>query len=579
MFPIYELTLNQRGDDAPIFEYVNPPTAQVGPPVGNPFTYTLTAVDTGTIHFGALAFGERYCGDYWNWTYLGGMSGPITVSPRVVINEVAWMGTAASPFDEWIELYNNGSSAIDLTGWTLTAADSRPSISLNGIIPAHGYYLLERTDDDSVPGVPADQIYTGELENMGEDLVLRDATSTVVDRVDSSAGWFAGHADARVPMVRVDTLADGSFESNWTHNPRCGSPTNSAGMIYVCLIAVAITDHPLDYAVYFNERAITATTTTTATTPMEDALLDLINGAATSIDVALYGMDRQSVIDALIAAHNGGVTVRVVGDDEAATVDYPDSYQALVDAGITVITDANLSKIQHNKFLIIDGEVVWTGSTNFTDTGLTLNANNSIVITDTTLAATYGAEFAEMWAGNFHEAKTDNTAHILEYEGTQVESYFSPTDLVAFEVWLELFNADETIHFAMFYWTDEVLTERVVERLNAGVGVYGVWDQVGAANADSDDEALIVAGVHIRIEDFPGQVHHKFAVIDVEGSDPTVILGSYDWMEAGAYDNDENTLIIHDQELARAYYAEWLRLWYALGEEVYLPVVVSNWPP
>ena len=27
------------------------------------------------------------------------------------------------------------------------------------------------------------------------------------------------------------------------------------------------------------------------------------------------------------------------------------------------------------------------------------------------------------------------------------------------------------------------------------------------------------------------------------------------------YDNDENTLIIHDRELARAYYAEWQRLW------------------
>jgi len=39
-----------------------------------------------------------------------------------------------------------------------------------------------------------------------------------------------------------------------------------------------------------------------------------------------------------------------------------------------------------------------------------------------------------------------------------------------------------------------------------------------------------------------------------------VILGSYNWTEAGAYDNDENTLFLHDRELARAYYAEWQRL-------------------
>jgi phosphatidylserine/phosphatidylglycerophosphate/cardiolipin synthase-like enzyme len=135
---------------------------------------------------------------------------------------------------------------------------------------------------------------------------------------------------------------------------------------------------------------------------MEDALLSFINGASVRIEVALYGLNRQSVVDALIAAHDDDVTVRVVGDDEAATGSYIDSYQALVDSGITVVTDSSLSKIQHNKFLIIDDTVIWTGSTNFTDTGLTLNANNSIVVTDTYLSAVYGAEFDEMWAGSFH---------------------------------------------------------------------------------------------------------------------------------------------------------------------------------
>jgi phosphatidylserine/phosphatidylglycerophosphate/cardiolipin synthase-like enzyme len=69
----------------------------------------------------------------------------------------------------------------------------------------------------------------------------------------------------------------------------------------------------------------------------------------------------------------------------------------------------------------------------------------------------------------------------------------------------------------------------------------------------------------------------------MEGDDPVVIVGSYNWTEAGAYDNDENMLIIHDRELARAYYAEWQRLWETVpiervcnAFEVYLPVVVSD---
>ncbi len=501
----------------------------------------------------------------------------------VVISESAWMGTATSSSDEWIELYNNTSGAIDLTGWTLNAADGTPSISLSGTVPIGGYFLLERSNDDSVPGVDADQTYSGALSDDGEDLVLRDDALSVIDRVDCSSGWFAGHKDGRVPMVRVDTSAYGSLASNWTHNPRCGTATNSAGVSRDCTLTVTNIGHPLDYTVYFDERATTATDTTTDPTPMETALLTLIDGASTSIDVALYDLNRQSVVEALIAAHDRGVTVQVVGDDDAATGSSSSGYQDLIDAGITVITDADTSKIQHNKFMVFDSQAVWTGSTNFTDTGLTLNANNTIVVTDTTLADTYTTEFAEMWAGKFHEDKADNTAHLLDYNGTRLESYFSPTDLVAFEVWDELAAADETIHFAIFLWTDDLLTDRVVERLGAGAEVYGVWDQLGAANTYSADEALCVAGARIKVEDFAGKVHHKFAVIDVEGSDPTVILGSYNWTSSGAYDNDENTLIIHDRDLAQAYHAEWQRLWSALGTETicerfltYLPLTLKN---
>jgi phosphatidylserine/phosphatidylglycerophosphate/cardiolipin synthase-like enzyme len=509
---------------------------------------------------------------------------PILASPQdsreVVISEIAWMGTTDSYADEWIELYNNTGSSIDLTGWSLNAIDGTPSIALSGTIPAGGYFLLERTDDNSVPGVTADQVYTGALGDDGEDLILDDGASSVIDEVDCSSGWFAGNADGRVPMTRSALSGDGSQSSSWTHNPRCGTATNSAGVSRTCTLTVTNVGHNLDYAVYFNERATTATATTTSHTTIEDALLDLIDGASTSIDIALYGLDRQSVVGALVAAHNRSVAVRVVGDDEAMTGEYSSSYQELISTGITIMTDTTTSKIQHNKFLVVDSNIVWTGSTNFTDTGLTLNANNSIVITDTTLASIYTTEFEEMWAGAFHEAKTDNTIHILDYNGTQVEVYFSPTDLVAFEVWGELASVDQSMHFAMFFWTDEMLADRTVERLNSGAEVYGVWDQLGAASPFSMDETLAGAGAQISIEDFAGKVHHKFAVIDVGSSDPMVILGSYNWTGSGAYDNDENTLIIHDQDLAQLYYQEWLKLWSALEpKDLYLPLVLRVFPP
>jgi hypothetical protein len=169
---------------------------------------------------------------------LPALAAPQAAPLDVVVSEIAWMGTTASSNDEWIELYNTTGGPVDLTGWTLSAADSNPSIILNGTIPAGGHFLLERTDDDTVPGVPADQIYTGALGNDGEDLVLRDGASNIVDHVDCSAGWFSGHSDGRVPMVRVSTTASGSLTSTWTYNPRCGTATNSMGISHTCVLTV-----------------------------------------------------------------------------------------------------------------------------------------------------------------------------------------------------------------------------------------------------------------------------------------------------------------------------------------------------
>ena len=143
-----------------------------------------------------------------------------TVSPGdVVINEVAWGGTAASSADEWIELYNVTAAPITLTGWLLAAPDGSPSITLCGVIPAQAYFLLERTDDDTVSDVPADQIYTGGLVNDGETLLLTDTLGACIDTANADGdGWPAGSGSPNYDsMERVDPIAPDSAE-NWASN-------------------------------------------------------------------------------------------------------------------------------------------------------------------------------------------------------------------------------------------------------------------------------------------------------------------------------------------------------------------------
>jgi hypothetical protein len=144
---------------------------------------------------------------------------PTTVpSLALLINEVAWGGTQADSNDEWIELYNPGAQAINLAGWKLVAPDGSPEIILGGQVAAGGYYLLERTDDNTVSDVPASLIYGGALSKDGEALKLLAPNESVVDTANLDGGaWPAGSGSPNyASMERRGVLPDSA--TSWITN-------------------------------------------------------------------------------------------------------------------------------------------------------------------------------------------------------------------------------------------------------------------------------------------------------------------------------------------------------------------------
>lgn len=139
-----------------------------------------------------------------------------------MINEIAWAGTDASSSDEWIELYNTGMTAQDLSGWTIAALDGKPTLSLSGSIAPQAFFLIERTSDETVIDIVADLVIPfsgGSLENAGETLELRDATGAVIDSVPCESGWFAGSASPDyATMERIDVSGPSHEASNWLSN-------------------------------------------------------------------------------------------------------------------------------------------------------------------------------------------------------------------------------------------------------------------------------------------------------------------------------------------------------------------------
>ncbi|MCD6550447.1 lamin tail domain-containing protein [bacterium] len=142
----------------------------------------------------------------------------------VVINEIAWMGTKSDANDEWIELLNNTDEEVNLDGWQLYSQDGSPSTTLSGIIPANGYFLLERSDNQTISDIETDQIYTGAFSNNGEKLELRDSFGNLIDSVDCSSGWFSGRNRKikerwiRMSMERINPQLSGDDPSNWMTN-------------------------------------------------------------------------------------------------------------------------------------------------------------------------------------------------------------------------------------------------------------------------------------------------------------------------------------------------------------------------
>jgi phosphatidylserine/phosphatidylglycerophosphate/cardiolipin synthase-like enzyme len=310
-------------------------------------------------------------------------------------------------------------------------------------------------------------------------------------------------------------------------------------------------------------------------TLMEQALLARIAGADGQIDLAIYDFNRSSIRDALLDAHDRGVAVRVVTDDDARRHPvYQLYYDALADAGIPVVDDQRPGSLMHNKFFIFDNEVVWTGSSNITANDFTVNHNNSIVLTSTLLAEIYGREFQQMFDGSFSNAKSASLTTTLDYHGRPLQIYFSPKDQALEAIIQEVAAAEESIHFSIFFFTSPALAQVLIERRQAGLAIWGVWDLLGAASSFSQDEALCAAGIPIKIEDFYGKMHNKFMVIDAQGAAPRIVTGSMNWSGAGNNSNDENSLILHDGLTVAAYYDTFWELYETLDEDTLCDVTV-----
>lgn len=390
----------------------------------------------------------------------------------------------------------------------------------------------------------------------------------------------------------------------------------------------------------------------------EQIIIEAINSAKFSIDVAVQELNLPNLAQALVARSRSGIKVRLILENtyshslselseskidkfdkhdrnryrefktlvdldrdgylSQAEIDARDALVILRNGGVPIADDTSDgsrgSGLMHHKFIVIDRQVVVTGSANFTLSDFfgdfsspesRGNANNLLKIYSPELANLFIEEFNLMWGdgvegelnSKFGVAKPRRSSQQIIVGNGVVEVNFSPTS--ASIPWylssngfiariLEL--ATRKIDLALFVFSEQNLANTLESKHQQQVNIKALIDPGFAFRYYS--EALDMLGVSIdnkckaEANNRPWKVpiqtvgtpqlfsgdklHHKFAIVD----EKIVITGSHNWSDAANSQNDETVLVVYSSKVSAHFAREFTRLYQQahLG----LPTEVQN---
>lgn len=133
--------------------------------------------------------------------------------------------------------------------------------------------------------------------------------------------------------------------------------------------------------------------------PSEESLnrvIAYLNSAKRTMEISIFTITNNRLADALRRAKDRGVAVRVISDDANLEMLGSD-VRALQDYGIPIKVDADLKSHMHNKFVLIDDNVLMTGSFNWTVQAVKKNQENLAVVEDPVLVGLFKQEFEKLW--------------------------------------------------------------------------------------------------------------------------------------------------------------------------------------
>ncbi|CAJ5327021.1 phospholipase D-like domain-containing protein [Burkholderia pseudomallei] len=338
------------------------------------------------------------------------------------------------------------------------------------------------------------------------------------------------------------------------------------------------------------------------------AIVDFFNDChadkTCTLDAFVYDLNEPDIIEALKVIANEGRLRLLADDDPKQHGDQSVAYLAF-----QKITGAapeerkqnfkrgHFSRYQHNKVLVkrdANGNAirVLTGSTNFSITGLYVNANHVVVFDNADVARMYGEAFqtafeANLTTGEFEKSTLSQKEFPVAQSGLpKLVLSFAPHKKPTFSLNTlvqALKDADSSVIFAVMDLGGggEVLQTLSKLHSDAKIFSYGISDQVNAEDNTVNGTKVYTATSPGELvyskedpEKFPPPfntelqvhgamahvIHHKFVVVDFNGANPVVFGGSSNLAEGGEQSNGDNLFAIYDRAIATAFAIEGIRL-------------------
>ncbi len=462
------------------------------------------------------------------------------VNPNAVFDDVG----------EWIELFNAGGTSADLEGWTLHDGGSNShTIGSALVVAPGGYAVLARNGDAQVNGgVAADYTYGDDfaLVNGGDSVMLDDESAALVDSV---AYGVAAPWPLNTPGISIelnDPALDNAEGANWSlavlvyGDGDLGTPGGPNGG--------SLTGYTVDDGVLsWHQPTLSTSVHFAPLDSIEDRVLAQLSAAQTSIRLAFFNIRLPAVKTLLDQKVTAGLDVHVLLDHKQQAQSYNTMADELTQLGVpvtlienTLATDATM----HDKFAVIDGHRVMTGSANYSYTALNVSDEDLLTFDDSALAARYQVEFDELIAAG--------TAQSTPYTGNPpLKVWMGPEDGLYNRVVNALDGAQSTALVAMFQLNSTSIIDALIAAKGRGVDVVVVLDEVQATDPQAlADETLVAASIPVILAHATGgnyaEMHSKFLVVDHQ----LVLMGSTNWTNLGFYYNDETLVVIDDAHLA-----------------------------